>query len=231
MLMPSKIITNPQRLSELAKQVKNLNTRSIAPADVAIQIFNIAVDSGAFAMDEFLSLHADIAAIKRGDEGPWNNNNDNILTHICSYLIREPKSGYSETFREEFREWGQHNLDFKLEILAKALEAEVMQAAALAKSQPPAPGSEPSGKAGDGGGADNAAFTPSDLATKFAIPLESVKKALANWRKINAGGDGYIENPDARKNQPQFLYKLREVKPTLERLKSLRERRQIARKK
>ncbi len=54
----------------------------------------------------------------------------------------------------------------------------------------------------------NAALSPRDLAKKFDLSLESVKHALSRWRTNNAGGDGYIENPDARQNDPKFLYKL-----------------------
>ena len=68
-------------------------------------------------------------------------------------------------------------------------------------------------------------LSPSEIAQRYSLPVGSVRKALERWRKKNAGGDGFVENPDARKNEARFLYDLRIVGYVIDALKQRFERR------
>jgi hypothetical protein len=54
-------------------------------------------------------------------------------------------------------------------------------------------------------------LSPRQIADKYSLPHESVRKALARWRAMYGGGDGFISNEDARGTEPRFFYDLRFV--------------------
>jgi len=123
--------------------------------------------------------------------------------------LPRPRNGKpNEAYNEEFRQIGEELLETQRQITAvPVIGGETIPAMPTRDD-------------------DNAMLSPADLAKKFQLPLDSTKKALTRWRERNAGGDGYVENRDARRTDPQFLYKLGMVSPTLQRLASLRTRRE-----
>jgi hypothetical protein len=72
-------------------------------------------------------------------------------------------------------------------------------------------------------------FAPAQLAEQYGIDTETARKALGRWRHENVFGDGYIENPDRRPNEPRFLYERRAVAAILEAAKDRATRRKIRR--
>lgn len=74
-------------------------------------------------------------------------------------------------------------------------------------------------------------LTPRELADRFGVDPENARKALARWRANHAGGDGFIENQDARSKEPRFAYRVQDVRSVMARLSDLAERRQLRRKK
>lgn len=70
---------------------------------------------------------------------------------------------------------------------------------------------------------------PAVLAETFGTDPEATRQALNRWRQKNAGGDGYVENRDRRPSEPQYLYSLAAVRPTMEALKDRQDKRDIRR--
>jgi hypothetical protein len=58
--------------------------------------------------------------------------------------------------------------------------------------------------------------SPKQLADEYHVGAEQTRAALNRWRKRNAGGDGYTEDPDARQDEPRFLYKRSVVRHVME---------------
>jgi len=71
--------------------------------------------------------------------------------------------------------------------------------------------------------------TPAELAREWGTKPEATRKSLSRWRKNNAGGDGYIQNPDRRPNEPGFLYDRAKVRPVMDGLKQRQDRKAIRR--
>lgn len=62
-------------------------------------------------------------------------------------------------------------------------------------------------------------MTPRDIAKRFRIPYDRLRKRLERWRRASMLAEGsYIENPDALPNQAKYCYNLRAVEPIIREL-------------
>jgi hypothetical protein len=59
---------------------------------------------------------------------------------------------------------------------------------------------------------DKGMFTAGDLAARFLVDPEALRKRLERWRKMNTGGGGWIENTDATSREPRYSYQLGRVR-------------------
>jgi hypothetical protein len=59
-----------------------------------------------------------------------------------------------------------------------------------------------------------------DLAKRFDVPPEPLRKRLERWREQNQDGRDWVEVEDRGTREPRFLYRLSAVKPVIDDLKA-----------
>jgi hypothetical protein len=71
-----------------------------------------------------------------------------------------------------------------------------------------------------------ASMCPSDIACKYGVPQEVLRKRLERWRHQNAGGGGkdWFEVQDRGPRQPQFMYRVGAVAEIIRQLQASGER-------
>jgi hypothetical protein len=92
------------------------------------------------------------------------------------------------------------------------------------KTAPPAPPTPPADET-----EDNAWLSHKDIATRFGVPHDALKKRLARWRRANL--EGWNEVSDPRPREAWHLYRVGAVRPIIEDLASRQMSRQCPAKK
>lgn len=72
------------------------------------------------------------------------------------------------------------------------------------------------GSAGD----DEGMFTVSDLARRFGVDQETLRKRLDRWRGKNQGSADWAQDSDAQSREARYLYRCRAVRPIIDDLRA-----------
>lgn len=65
---------------------------------------------------------------------------------------------------------------------------------------------------------ESAMLAPADIATKYHVPFEALRKRLERWRRNNH--QGWIENSEAGSRTPRFLYRVGAIRCIIEELRA-----------
>lgn len=85
---------------------------------------------------------------------------------------------------------------------------------------------ENSGKAEERAKPGNAKMSPKDLAAKYGVKADALRKRLHRWRYEHDAGYSQVANP--KKNEPSYLYDESAIMPVIEALKAKSEGRKRA---
>jgi hypothetical protein len=103
---------------------------------------------------------------------------------------------------------------FDVAVISKSVrECEVVQRAANWRARNSTAGQTVPQDAATTTAATDSMMSAADLAKHFGVNPDRLRKQLERWRAARA--DGYIENTEAGRNEPRWMYRLADVSPMI----------------